>query len=115
MLDPKLQNDQNIPKWNQISCLGQFIGFSHQNSSLIAKVLHIKTINISLQHHVVFDDLFETVYNTEESDPTVDAICNNLFDHKRSWYVLEEYDGERKLLYKPHPLHEVCLIDPEYQ
>ena len=30
VLDPKLQNDQNIPKWNWRSILGQFLGFSEQ-------------------------------------------------------------------------------------
>ena len=50
-----------------------------------------------------------TVYITEENDPIVDEICNNLFDHKRDWYVLEEYDEDRKLVSKPPPLHEVCI------
>ena len=87
VLDPKLQNYQKIPKYNWRYCLGQLLGFSEQHSSLIANVLHINTSNISPQYHVVFDNLFETVYNTGENYPKVDEICNNLFYHKRDWYV----------------------------
>ena len=39
----------------------------------------------------------------------------NLFDHKRDWYFLEEYDKERNLVYKYHPLCEVWLTETERQ
>ena len=57
--------------------------------------------------------MFENLYITGENDPIVDAICNNLFDHKHDWYVLEEYDKDRKLVYKHPPFHEVWFTDPE--
>ena len=59
--------------------------------------------------------MFENVYITGEHDPIVDAICNKLFDYKRNWYVLEEYDEYRKLVYKPTPLYEVWITYPERQ
>ena len=78
VLDPKLQNDQKIPKWNRRSILGQFIGFLEHHSSLIASILHINTGQISPQYHVVFDELFETVYSTGENDPNGNTICKKL-------------------------------------
>ena len=69
------------------------------------KFPHIDTGNIYPQYHVVFDNLFETVYSTGENDPIVDVICNKLFDRERDWYVLKEYDEESKIVYKPPPLH----------
>ena len=85
MLYPKLKNYQRITKWNQRSRLGQLFSFSENHSSLIANVHHLKIGHVYPQYHTVFDDLFETVYITGENDPKVDAICNNLFDHKRDW------------------------------
>ena len=66
VLDPKLQNYQNIPKWHWRSILGQLLGFSEQHSSLIANVHKLKTGHISPQYHVFFDNFFETVYITGE-------------------------------------------------
>jgi hypothetical protein len=38
LLDPKLQNDQKLPKWNRHDCVGQFLGYSDEHSSLVANV-----------------------------------------------------------------------------
>ena len=73
-MDPKLKNDQKIPKWNQHSILGKLLVFLEQQSSLIANILYLNTGNIFPQYHFVFDDLFETVYSTVENDPKVNAI-----------------------------------------
>ena len=51
------------------------------------------------------------MYITGENDSTVDEICNNLFDHKCDWYVLEEYVEERKLVYKTPPIYGVWLTE----
>ena len=106
VLEPNLQNDQNILKWNHR-------GFSEHQSSLILNVHYLKTYHISPQYHIVFDNLFENVYIKGENYPKADAISKNLFYHKCNWYVLEEYDEERNLVYKYIPLHEVWLADPE--
>ena len=74
VLDPKLQIDQKIPKWNRHSILGQFLVFLEQHSSLITNILHLNTGNISPQYHFVFDDSFETVYSPGENDLKVNAI-----------------------------------------
>ena len=38
VLDPKLQNDQKLPKWNRPARAGQFLGYSDEHSSLVANV-----------------------------------------------------------------------------
>ena len=52
VLEPKLQNYQKIPKWNQRSCLENFLGFSQQHFSFISNVRHLKIGHISPQYHV---------------------------------------------------------------
>jgi hypothetical protein len=38
VLDPELQNDQKLPKWNRRARVGQFLGYSDEHSSLVANV-----------------------------------------------------------------------------
>jgi hypothetical protein len=60
-LEPQLQNDQKLPKWNRRAWVGQFLGYSDQHSSLVPNVRHLTTGFVSHQFHVMFDDLFDTV------------------------------------------------------
>jgi hypothetical protein len=60
VLEPSLQNDQKLPKWNWCACVGQFLGYSDAHSLLVANVQHMSTGHVSPQLYVVFDDLFET-------------------------------------------------------
>ena len=53
------------------------------------------------------------MYSTGENDPNDNTICNNLFDHKRDWYILWEYYEWISLVYEPPPLHKVCLTEPD--
>jgi hypothetical protein len=76
-----------IPKWNRRSRLGQFMGFSDEHSSLVANVHHLTTGFVSPQYHVVFDDLFQTVFSSDGNDVLVDTNCNNLFDSNRDVYA----------------------------
>jgi len=87
--------------------MGRFLGFSDKHSSLVANVRNLSTGYISLQSHLVFDDLFETVVYLGEDDIVFNAICNNLFDLNRDWYIEDEYDENDKLVYRPPPLDEV--------
>ena len=64
VLEPKLQNGQKLPKWNRRSRLGQFLGYSDVHSSLVANIRHLGTGFVSPTYHVVFDNLFETVFST---------------------------------------------------
>jgi hypothetical protein len=79
VLEPKLQNGQKLPKWKQRPRLSQFLGYSDEHSSLVANVRHLGMGYVSPQSHVVFDDLFETVFSSGSDDDLVDSICENLF------------------------------------
>ena len=106
VLEPKLQNDQKLPKWNRRARMGQFLGFSDTHSLLVANVRHLSTGHISPQFHLVFDDLFETVFHEGDNDVVIDAICNDLFEFNQDWYAKEEYDKD-KLIYRLPPLGNV--------
>ena len=112
VLDPKLQNDQKIPKWNKRSRLGQFLGFSSEHSSLVALVRHLKTGYVSPQFHVVFDDLFQSVYRSSADTSALEKICDEIFEKGHDWYAEEEYE-DGQLVYKPPPLHDVWLSEED--
>ena len=109
VLDPKLQNDHKLPKWNRRARIGQFLGYSDEHSSLVANVRHLSTGHVSPQFHVVFDDLFEIVIRNGDNDAVVNSICDGLFNQNRELYVEDEFDADDMLIYKPPPLHEVWL------
>ena len=93
--------------------MGQFLGFSTQHSSTVALVRNLHTGYVSPQYHVVFDDKFETVFNDGKTSEELDEICNTLFANSRECFVEEEYDDDGMLIYKPPPLDEVWLTEPE--
>ena len=109
VLEPKLQNGQKLPKWNQRSRLGQFLGYLDEHSSLVANVRHLGTGYVSPQYHVVFNDLFETVFSSGSDNALVDSICENLYGTSCEIYATDEYDAKDNLVYKPPPLDEVWL------
>jgi hypothetical protein len=69
------------------ACIGKFLGYSDQHSSLVANVHHILTGHVSPQFHVIFDDLFETVIQDGDNDPIVNSICNGLFERNQELYI----------------------------
>jgi hypothetical protein len=109
VLDPKLQNNQKLPKWNRGTCVGQFLGYSDEHLSLVANVRHLSTGHVSPQFHVVFDDLFETVICNGDNDVVVNSICDGLFNRNLKLHVYDEFDADDVLIYKPPPLHDVWL------
>ena len=113
VLEPKLQNNQKLPKWNRRARMGQFLGFSRVHSSTVALVRNLHTGFVSPQYHVVFDDKFETVFNDGRTDEELDRICEELFAGNKERYVEEEYDRDGILVYEPPPLDEVWLSEPE--
>ena len=50
-----------IPKWNPRSRVGIYLGHSPCHAGSVALVLNPKTLHVSPQYHVVFDDNFTTV------------------------------------------------------
>jgi hypothetical protein len=74
VLEPQLQKDKKLPKWNRHARVGQFLGYSDEHSSLVANVHHLSTGYVSPQFHVVFDDLFETVVCNGDNDAIMNSI-----------------------------------------
>lgn len=114
VLDPTLQDGKKIPKWNKRSRLGQFLGFSDEHSSLVARVRHLTTNYVSPQFHVVFDDLFQTVLNDANlSETEADAIFQELFEDARDWYAEIERDSTGAIVYEPPLLDDIWLSEAE--
>jgi hypothetical protein len=61
VLDTQLQAGKSVPKWNQKSRIGMYLGTSPRHSRKVALVLNLQTGHVSPQFHVKFDDLFETL------------------------------------------------------
>ena len=101
VLKPKLQNGQNLPKWNRRSRLGQFLGYLDEHSSLVANIRHLGMGYESPEYHVVFDDLFKTVFSSGANDALVDSICENLYGTSCEIYATDEYDSENNLSTSP--------------
>ena len=80
-----------------------------EHSSLVANVWHLKTGCVIPQYHVVFDDLFETVFSSGANNALIDSICENLHGTSCEVYATNEYDAHDNLVYKPPPLDEVWL------
>ncbi len=80
VLEPQIQNDKKLPKWNRCARVGQFLGYLDKHSSLVANVHHLSTGYVSPQFHVIFDDLFETVVHIGDNDAVINSICDGLFE-----------------------------------
>jgi hypothetical protein len=65
VLDPALQDGQKLPKWQPRSRRGKFLGLSTTHSTSIGLILNLRTGFVSPQYHVVYDDEFTTVPNSE--------------------------------------------------
>jgi hypothetical protein len=85
------------------------LGYSDEHSSLVANIWHLKTGFVSPQYHIVFDDLFKTVFSSGADDALVNSICENLYGTSCEIYATDEYDAHNNLVYKPPPLDEVWL------
>jgi hypothetical protein len=46
VLDPKLQNNQKLPKQNRCACVGQFLEYLDEHSSLVANARHLSTDHV---------------------------------------------------------------------
>ena len=61
VLKSKLQDNKTIPKWDSRMRTGVFLGHSKMHARNVALVMNTKTMNISPQYHVIFDDKFQTL------------------------------------------------------
>lgn len=104
VLDPRLQNGDQIPRWDSRARVGMFVGFSTDHSSLVPLVLNTRTGNISPQYHVIFDDRFETVASSQDHT-SIDNVFASLFESSREYYleVDNESDSDTPLELDPAP------------
>ena len=71
--------------------MAQLLGFSNEHSSFIARNFSLATGFVSPQFHVVFDDLFSTVYSdTKLKDSRIKAIYHELIESSCGDYYGEE-------------------------
>eukprot|EP00956_Cyclotella_meneghiniana_P017490 scaffold28544_cov39-Cyclotella_meneghiniana.AAC.1 len=86
VLDPRLQDGKQIPKWDSKVRQGVFVGFSPDHSTNVPLVYNPKTQHISPQYHVIFDDHFTTVPAfTDEVERN--EIFAQLFTSSREQFV----------------------------
>ncbi len=74
----------------------------------MVNVRHLSTDHVSLQSHIVFGDLFETVICNGDNDAVVNSICDGSFNWNHELYVEDEFDADDVLIHKP-PWLEVWL------
>ncbi len=65
----------------------------------MANVYHLSTGYMSSQYHLVFHDLFETVFNIG-NDSLLFYICNCFFDYDCEFYD-DEFMSDDPLVYHP--------------
>ena len=62
VLEGKLRSvGSKVPKWNPRARLGVYLGRSPCHTGSVALVLNPRTLHVSPQFHVLFDDEFTTV------------------------------------------------------
>ena len=109
ILEPKLQNNQKIPKCNQRAHLVQFLGFSYEHSPPVANIRHLSTEYTIPQFYLVFDDLFQTIINQGDDDSTIEAICSDIFDIHCYWCAKEQFDYSGNIFYQPPLLNNLWI------
>ena len=80
--------------------MGQFLEYCDEHSSLVANVCHLTTGHVSPQYHVVFDDVFHTVFGVR-NDALGKVICDLLLQTDREIYAEDEFNAEGEILYTP--------------
>ena len=116
VLEPRLQDGKKIPKFKKRARMGQFLGFSDEHSSLVARVRNLGTNFVSPQFHVVFDDMFSTIHNdVQMKDTAVQGIFEDLFETCTDYYgeEIETPEGADAESDPPLELGGEWLTEPE--
>ncbi|KAL7477028.1 hypothetical protein ACHAW6_002846 [Cyclotella cf. meneghiniana] len=111
--EPKLQDNQRQSKLNCHACIGQFLGFSCEHSSMVAMVRNLHTGFVSPQHHVVVDDNFQTFFNDGKTLEDFDKICRRLFVENCECYMEDKYADDGMRIYTPPTLDKVWFSESE--
>ena len=65
------------------------MGFLKENYSLVASVINLSTGSVIPQYNIVFDDLFQNLFSSQENKWFQDTIYSHLFDSDHDCYVEE--------------------------
>ncbi|KAG7369081.1 reverse transcriptase RNA-dependent DNA polymerase [Nitzschia inconspicua] len=119
VLDPTLQDGKKLPKWSPRSRRGMFLGVSPSHSSSVGRILNLRTGHVSPQYHVVYDELFSTVFNSltpgmNDALPFDDALWTRLISIGLEHLLPSSSDDSRQVDYTAAfvhaPLHDVVYV-----
>ena len=109
VLDPRLQDGKEIPKWEKRSTAGMFMGFSPFHSSTVSLALNLTTGNVSPQFHVVHDELFTTAHNFGETNMSALWDKLTIISRENDWE--QDFDDFGK--YIPPPVISTEWLDDD--
>jgi len=91
--------DLKSPKWDAKARVGVFLGYSQSHAGSVALVLNPRTLHVSPQYHVIFDDTFSTVpfLRRSEKPPNWTDLCMN----SRAIATNEDYDDATRWATEP--------------
>ncbi len=105
VLDPRLQDGGQIPKWSPRSRQGVYLGVSPEHSNTVGRILNPRTSFVSPQFHVVYDEAFMSVLSADGSE---DGFAHDLWTqlflsgHQRlNDYETVELDGKMHTVIPP--------------
>ncbi len=111
-LEAKLQIDQKLPKWIRQARMSQFLDFQTNTPIGGQCTSFAYQVYLTLNFHLVFDDLFETVNWTGVDELSLSLSAMNYFN----WILNYELSAEQELdeadnvIYQPPPLHVSGLM-----
>ena len=75
---------------------------------------HLGTNFVSPQYHVVYDDLFETIYNGSTIAETgAEKLFTDLFENVREHYRPSDCNEQGDIIFEPPPLSDMWLSECE--
>jgi len=130
ILDKNLQSQNMMQKWQPRARLGIYLGHSPCHAGSVALVLNPKTLHVSPQFHVAFDDKFETVPYLANSDvPPVwkqlvekaESSSADTYDLAKHWVEAHlendpdslDQEGEQLAQHIPSQPKKVSFDEPE--
>jgi len=112
-LDPRTHGGKKITKWDPKSKCRQFLGMSKQHASTIGLICNLTTGSVTLQYHIVYNELFTTVTSRAEFDEQQPANWIDLLTYSRDyaqddveWAAMGHAGKERVKQYFSKP----CLL-----
>ena len=114
VLDSSLQSGTIKSKWDPRARLGIYLGHSPCHAGTVALVLNPKTLHVSPQFHVAFDDYFSTVpyLASEDIPPNWSEIVKKSERVSENDYDLAKLWLESKMVDNDHLPHQEGDIGP---